>query len=508
MDRNSPKGPQLILMNVALGLGTFIEVLDFSIANVSIPHISASLSVSPAQGTWVITSYAAANAIVLPLTGWLSNYFGKARLFAYAVTLFSIMSLFCGLSTSLPMLVFFRTLQGAMAGNLMPLAHSMLMQHNAPGKQGAALGFWAMVVVVAPVLGPVAGGFITEMYTWPWIFYINVPIGIFCGLTIWMVLRDHESPVIKQPIDWIGLTLLIVAVGSIQIVLDRGRELSWFQSDEVIFLSLVGVVCFAYFIIWTLRERFPVVDLDLFRDRNFLLGSLIMTAGYTLFFGMAVTLPLWLQTQQHYTALWAGVAVAPIGVAPIFLSAAIGLNLHRLDLRWMTFFAFIIFSLTFFYQAWFNTQVSLSHIMFTRLLQGVAVALFFIPLVQLSLGNIDPDRYAGASGVFNFMRILVGSGFGTSIAVQIWIHLADTHYFRLAETMTPSHPYSLSLYEQLTHGLGMSPEMASSMYHYLTNQQAYMLSMNDMSWLSGWLFLVLSPLPFLCRRVQVKPVNL
>lgn len=510
MDSNSEikkfSGGQLFALNLALALGALIEILDFSIANVSIPQIAASLSVSPDQGTWIITSYSVSNAVVLPLAGWLSDYFGRVRLFVVSTLLFTIMSILCGMATSLSMLVFFRVLQGCVAGNLLPLSYALLMDHNPKGKQGMALGLWAMVVVVAPVTGPVVGGYITETYTWPWIFYINVPVGLFSAAYTWYMLRDRESKIIKNPVDWIGLVLLVVAVGSTQIMLDKGRDLGWFDSSIVLALAVCSVIAFVYFVVWTLYEPYPVVDFSLFRDSNFLTGGIIMTVGYLFFFGTAVTLPLWLQTQLGYTSYWAGVAVAPIGLFPLLLSAVVGYYLNRVDARWLTSLSFVIFSVTFFEQANFNTSVSLEHIMYVRFIQGLAVVLFFIPLVQVALGNIPQAKYASASGVFNFMRILIGSGFGTSLAVQLWMDRAGMHHYRLAETMSEYRPEVNDVYSQL--GQSLPAGTAHLFTSFAVQQQASVLAINDLSWLAGWVFLILIPFPFLCKRVYTAPVSL
>lgn len=499
-------GGKLFALNMALGLGALIEILDFSIANVSIPQIAASLSVTPDQGTWVITSYSVSNAVVLPLAGWLSDYFGRVRLFVLSLVMFTIMSFLCGVSHTLPMLVTCRIFQGMVAGNLLPLSYALLMDHNPPQNRGMALGFWAMIVVVAPVTGPIVGGYITETFSWPWIFYINVPIGIFSAFLTWSCLKDRESPIIRKPVDWMGLVLLVTSVASIQIMLDKGRDLDWFNSNLVIALGVTGLVSFLYFIIWTLYEPYPVVDFSLFKDRNFLMGSVIMTIGYLFFFGTAVTLPLWLQTQQGYTSFWAGVAVAPIGVFPLLFSAVVGYYLYKVDARWLTVISFIIFSWTFFAQANFNTSVSLSYIMYVRLMQGMAVTLFFIPLVQVSLGNVPQQKYASASGVFNFMRILVGSGFGTSLAVQLWMDRAGLYHYRLSEAMSAYRPEVADVYSRFSQALPL--ESVHLLSDYAVQQQASVLSVNDLCWLAGWVYLLMIPLPFLCKRVVGTPVQI
>lgn len=505
MSQEYYSGSKLLLLNIALGLGTFIQVLDISIANVAIPYISGNLSVSPDQGTWVITSFAASNAIVLPLTGWLSDYFGRVRLFVYSLILFSFASFLCGFSTSLGMLVFFRVIQGAVAGSLIPLSQSLILLNSPPDRQGAALGFWAMIVIVAPVLGPILGGYITEQYSWPWIFYINVPIGLFSAFITWSLLKDRESKLVRNPIDWIGLFFLSLGVACLQIMLDKGKDLDWFESNTIIALTIISALAFVFFIAWNYFERFPIVDFSIFQDRNFTLGTIITTVGYMLFFGSTVIIPLWLQTEQGYTAFWAGVAVAPVGIFPILLSSFVGKNMHRVDLRMLSSISFLCFSLSFIYQSNFTTEINLQVLIIARMLQGIGLTIFFIPLTQITLGNIDPAKYASASGLFNFIRILVGSGFGTSLAVQMWSHMEIYYHSNLSEAASLYRPVTTQFYEGLeSANPAFTPDVINRLVDRSIEQQAYMLSTNDMSMLAVVLFALMIPIPFLCKRVVPK----
>ena len=494
-----------MLLNLALGLGTFIQVLDTSIANVAIPYIAGNLNVSVDEGTWVITSFAASNAIVLPLTGWLSNYFGRVRLFVWSVLLFAFTSFLCGLATNLTSLILFRVAQGAVAGSLIPLSQSLMMANNPPDKRGAALGFWGMIVIVAPVLGPIIGGYLTDVYTWSWIFYINVPIGIFSAVLTWALLKNKETEIVRNPIDWVGLFLLSLSVSCIQIMLDKGKDLDWFESSTIITLTLVAFIAFAYFCVWNRYQPYPIVDFSFFKNRNFLFGTICTTLGYLIYFGTTVTLPLWLQTQQNYTAYWAGIAVAPIGFAPFFLSPFVGKYMNRIDLRKLVALSFFFFSLGFTYQSYFTTQVDLDTIMLSRFYQGFGVAIFFLPLVQLSLGEIPQAQYASASGLFNFIRILVGSGFGTSLAITLWDRLEIFHHARLAEAMTPYQPHVIQFYETLgKYNPIFDSEVSKNLLDMAVIQQAYMLATNDLSWLGAMIFLGLIPVLFLCRPVKVS----
>ena len=509
MKENAPfyTGGTLILLNIAIGLGTFIQILDSSIANVAIPYIAGNLSVSTDQGTWVITSFAASNAIVLPLTGWLSNYFGKVRLFVWSVFLFTVISFLCALATSLTMLVTLRVLQGAVAGSLIPLSQSLLVINNPPEKQGSALGFWAMVVIVAPVVGPIVGGYLTEVYSWPWIFYINVPIGLFSAFVTWELLKDRESKIVREPIDWVGLFFLAVSVATLQIMLDKGKDLDWFRSNAIIALTVTSVVSFTFFIVWNNFQRYPIVDFSFLKNRNFLIGTIASTIGFLIYFGSTVTIPLWLQTEQYYTSYWAGVAVAPIGIVPFILSTTIGKYLYKVDIRGVVATCFVILSLGFFYQANFTTEVDLRTVMLSRLFQGFGIALFFLPLVQLSMGEIPKEKYASATGLYHFIRILVGSGFGTSLSIELWSRREIFHYARLAEIVNDLQPATKEFYAVLSeYHPFFNPKVITGVLDILVEQQAFMLSTNDVSWLGAWMFLAMIPLVFFCKRV--KPTDM
>lgn len=505
MSQSYESGFKLLLLNLALGLGTFIQILDSSIANVAIPYIAGTLTVSAEQGTWVITSFAVSNAIVLPLTGWLSDYFGRVRLFVWSVLLFAFTSFLCGLSTNLGVLVAFRVAQGAVAGSLIPLSQSLMVTHNPPEKQGIAIGFWGTIVIVAPILGPIIGGYLTDVYSWPWIFYINVPIGIFSAAITWLILKNKESEIIRNPIDWTGLFLLSFAVAALQIMLDKGKDLDWFESNVIIGLTIAAAVSFIYFLIWNKFQRYPIVDLSFFKLPNFRYGTICITLGYLLYFGSTVTIPLWLQTQQNYTAYWAGIAVAPVGILPIFLSTSVGKYMTRVDLRLLITLSFILFSLGFFYQADFTTELSLQRIMFARFLQGFGLSFFFLPLVQFTLGEIPKERYASASGLFNFVRILIGGGFGTSLSIQLWTRLQIFHHARLADYVTSFRSVTTEFYRYMENqGAVFNSHVVTYLLDMQVEQQAFMLATNDVSWLAAWLFLAMIPIIYLGKKTKAK----
>jgi DHA2 family multidrug resistance protein len=405
-------------------------------------------------------------------------------------------------------LILFRVIQGAVAGSLIPLSQSLLMATNPPERQGNALGFWGMIVIVAPVLGPIIGGYLTYQYSWPWIFYINIPLGIFSALVTWHFLKDHESEIVKNPIDWVGLFFLSVGVGCLQIMLDKGKDLDWFESNVIITLTLVSCISLAYFIIWTYFQEYPIVDFSFFKNRNFLIGTIGVTLGFLLYFTSAVILPLWLQTEQNYTAYWAGIAIAPVGLIPFCVSTTVGKHMHHFDLRVIIALSFFLFALSFFYQALFTTDVSLYVIMFARLLQGFGVALFFLPLVQLSLSDVPKEKYASAAGLFNFIRILVGSGFGTSLSIEVWTRLEIFHHARLTELSTAFRHVTTQFYHQLGElrsSIPFTRDVINRVLDQQTEQQAFMLSTNDLAWLAAWMFIALIPIIFLAKRSKATP---
>ncbi|MGA7949887.1 MAG: DHA2 family efflux MFS transporter permease subunit [Thiobacillaceae bacterium] len=490
-------GPTLFLLTVALSLGTFMQVLDTSIANVSLPAISGDLAVSPNQGTWVITSFAVSNAIALPLTGWLSRRFGEVRLFVLSTLLFTVASWLCGLAPNLPVLIVFRVLQGAVGGPMIPLSQSLLLANYPSEKKGLALALWSMTVIVAPIMGPILGGWITDNINWPWIFYINIPVGMLSAFLTWQILRTRDSERHVVPIDRIGLALLVIGIGTLQILLDKGNDLDWFESQTILALGVISLVALTFLVAWELTELHPVVDLHLFAKRNFLVGTLMLSLGYLVFFGNVVILPLWLQVNMGYTATWAGLAAAPIGILPVFLAPLVGKNMHKLDLRLWASFSFAVFAAVSFWNSYFDTDVTFSQIVVPRLLMGFGVATFFVPLTSLTLSDLPPNMMASATGLSNFSRILAGS-FGTSLSITLWDRRASYHHSVLAAHVSGLDPASLNFLAALK-PLSLSQSADAALINTVVNQQAVMLATNDMFWLAGIFFAALMGLVWLAQ---------
>ena len=482
-------GPALVLGTLALSLATFMNVLDSTIANVSLTAIAGDLGVSTTQGTWVITSFGVANAISVPLTGWLTQRFGAVRLFVLAVLMFSLASWLCGFAMSFEMLVACRVLQGAFAGPMIPLSQTLLLQSYPPEKSGMALALWGMTTLVAPVVGPLLGGWITDNISWPWIFYINVPVGAAAAFLTWTLYKDRESVRQKLPIDAVGLVLLVIWVGCMQLVLDLGKEQSWFESGEIIWMTVVAVIAFVAFVIWELTDRHPVVHLRLFAQRNFLFGSMAMALAYGLFFGNIVLLPLWLQQWMGYTAINAGMALAPVGAFAILLTPLVGKKVGVWDPRIMATFAFLVFALVLFMRAEFTTDTDFLHILIPTVLQGIGVSMFFVPLTTLTLAGQPPHLMPAAAGLSNFVRITAGA-VGTSVSTTLWESRATLHHAHLMESLTQSNS-ALVQAMRLMRAKGMSEAQAFAQIDRLANQQAWTRAADDIFYVSACAFLVL-----------------
>ena len=491
------KGGELVLGTIALSLATFMNVLDSSIANVSIPAISGDMGVSPAQGTWVITSFAVANAISVPLTGWLTQRFGQVRLFTMSILLFVMASWLCGLAPNIGMLIAFRVLQGLVAGPMIPLSQTLLLASYPRAKAGMAMAMWSMTVLVAPVAGPLLGGWITDNFSWPWIFYINIPVGIAAAAMTWTLYRKRDPGPRRVPLDVVGLVLLVLFVGSMQIMIDKGKELDWFESSEIIALSVVSLVSFLFFLAWELTDKHPIVDLRLFVQRNFVAGTLALSIAYGLFFGNVVLLPLWLQQFMGYTATWAGLATAPVGLLAIVLSPWVGKNVGRMDSRKLATVAFLGFGLVLWMRSNFNTQADFTTILIPTLLQGAAMAFFFIPLQAIVFSGLPPERMPSASGLSNFVRITAGA-VGTSLFTTLWENRAALHHAQLSEAINAGSATAMGTLGQLMAD-GMTREQALGVVDRLVNQQAYTMAVTDVFYLSSVLFFALVALVWLAK---------
>ncbi len=491
------QGGALALLTVAIAASTFMEVLDITIVNVSVPAIAGSLSVSPSEGTWAISSYSLASAIMQPLTGWISRRFGEVRTFTTSVLLFVLFSMLCGLAQSMPMLVVFRLMQGLVSGPMVPLSMTLLLANYPQAKKGLALGLWAMTVVVAPIFGPIIGGWFTDNLSWPWIFYINAPVGVMAGFIVWRLLRNRESPTAKVPIDKIGLGLLVIGVGSLQFMLDNGNDKDWFSSPLILALGIIAVISLVFLVVWELTDEHPVVDLSLFRKRNFTVGVIALSMGMFGFFGINVVYPLWLQTTLGYTATWAGLATAPVGIMAFLISPIVGRNVQKLELRWLVSFAFLVFAFTAHWFSTFNADASFAQLIMPRLVQGIGIACFFVPLQQIILSGLKPGEVASASGLSNFFRTIAGS-ISTALTVTLWQHRADYHHAVLAEHVAEGNAGATAYIDQL-HAMGMQGATAFAQIEGVVRRQAFTMAVNDIFWMFSMMFLAIIFIVWLSR---------
>jgi len=491
-------GAERLVGAFMIAVATFMVVLDITIANVSVATISGDLGVSATQGTWIVTSYAAAQAIAMPLTGWLTRRFGQVRLIVWSVLLFTATSLLCGLAESLETLVVFRVAQGLVAGPMVPVSQSLLLATFGPGGAGLALSVWSMTATLAPISGPIIGGWITEEIAWPWIFYINVPVGVLCASLIWLIYRERETPRQRVPVDVVGLALLAVWVGALQILLDKGKELDWFASPVIVALACVSVAGFAFFLVWELLDNpHPIVDLQLLRDRDFWTGTTALSVGYAVFFGAIVVLPLWLQQYMGYPQIWAGLMMMPFGLLALVLAPIVGRTLHVIDPRLMASAGFLVFALVSFMRSEFNLEADWMTIALPMFIQGAANVMFFLPLTGLALRGMTPEKMPGATGLQNFLRYM-GGAVGASLAITLWDDRAKLHRAQLAEHLVGGEPQTEAALEALR-AQGLSPVQALAQLDQTLDAQARMLSTVDLFWLSGVLFVALTVLVWLAN---------
>jgi DHA2 family multidrug resistance protein len=492
------KGGQLAITAIALALGTFMQVLDTTIANVSLPTIAGNLGASTDQSTWVITSFAVSNGVAVPLTGWLMQRYGVVRTFVASVLMFTFASFLCGMAWSLNALIIFRILQGAVSGPMIPGSQALLISIFAPTKRATALGIWSITTLVAPILGPILGGYISDNIHWSWIFLINVPVGLIAAFLCWTNLSDRETKTRRLPIDTVGLGLLVIWVGSLQIMLDTGKDADWFSSPAIVVETVIAAIGFIAWVIWELTEKFPVVDLSLFRNRNFALGTLAFCLGYAVFFANVLLLPLWLQTNVGYTATWAGLVAAPSGFVAVLLTPIAARFMSRVDARILATIAFVAFAVSYFMRANYTETAGFWDFVWPLAVQGVAMSTFFVAMLTISLDGIPPERIPSASGISNFTRITAG-GFAASITTTLWDRREALHQSRLADTSSAYSPAMQQALDHLHH-LGFSDPQAYGILARTLAGQAYTMASDDLFWISGWLSIAMIGVVWLARR--------
>jgi DHA2 family multidrug resistance protein len=446
----------------------------------------------------VITSFAVSNGVAVPLTGWLMGRYGVVRVFVLSVLAFTFASFLCGIAWSLNALIAFRVLQGAVSGPMIPGSQALLIAIFPPQRRATALGIWSITTLVAPIVGPILGGYISDNIHWSWIFLINVPVGMVAAFLCWTNLRNRETATRKLPIDGVGLALLVIWVGSLQIMLDTGKDADWFASPAIVVEALIAAIGFCAFVIWELTEHHPMVDLSLFGYRNFAFGTLAFSLGYAVFFANVLLLPLWLQTNVGYTATWAGLVAAPSGVVAVLLTPLAARLMARVDSRWMASAAFVAFAISYFWRAGYTNDAGFWDFVMPLLVQGVAVSTFFVAMLTISLDGIAPERIPAASGISNFARITAG-GFAASITTTMWDRREALHQSRLADYSSTFNPALQQSIDRLHH-FGFTDPQAYALLARSLASQAYLLASVDLFWISGWLSVAMIAVVWLARR--------
>jgi len=481
--------------------------LDTTVVNVSLPHIAGSLSASTDEATWTLTSYLVANAIILPMTGWLAGRFGRKRLLMMAVTGFTVASFFCGLAPSLPFLIIFRVIQGACGGGLQPLSQAILLESFPPEKRGQAMAFWALGIVVAPMLGPVAGGWLTDNYSWRWVFYINVPIGVIAILLTQAFVFD--PPYLRREktgIDYWGIGLLTVGMGSLQIMLDKGQEEDWFGSHFIITLLVLAIIGMGGLIIRELKAKHPVIDLTVFKYRSYAVGTFLMTIVGFVLYGSTVLLPLLMQELLGYTATHAGVTNLPRGLASFLFMPIVGILTGKVDARKLLAVGLTATAIAMFLVSTFSLDVGFWNFWWPLMIQGAGLGLIFVPLTTVTNDPIPRERMGNATSLFNLMRN-IGASMGISAVTTLQFRQMQAHTNILGAHVNGSNPAAQQTFrglEQVFMSRGAdavtAAHQAEGAVWGMVLRQASMLSYNDVFRFLGGMFLVLLPLLFLMRK--------
>src|SRR2546425_737228 len=495
------------LIAVSVMFATFMEVLDTTVVNVSLPHIAGNLSASIEEATWVLTSYLVANAIILPMTGWLASMFGRKRLLMLSVIGFTAASFLCGLAPTLGTLILFRILQGATGGALQPLSQAGLLEAVAPQDRGKAMGLWALGIVVAPILGPVLGGWLTDSYSWRWVFYINIPVGVASILMTRAFIFD--PPYIRQEsrrIDYWGLGMLAVGIGALQFVLDKGQEDDWFSSNTITTLAVIAAVTLGVLVVHELTTEDPVVDLRVFKERSYAVGVFLMTVVGFVLYGSLVLLPIMLQTLLGYPSLQAGIAMAPRGIGSFFMMPLTGLMTGKFDARKLLTIGLIVGGVTLLWLSELNLNAGYWDIFWPQLIQGVGMSMLFVPLTTVTMDPIPRERMGNATSLFNLMRNIGGSiGIATTGTMLSRQQQATTNL--LGANVTPYSPAAQATFDRIRGGFLASgadattaTNRAYAAMYGMVQRQAAMVSFVSIFQLLGLLFLALIPLILIMKR--------
>ncbi len=498
-----PKGIVLVAIVLILAMGNFLAILDLTIASVLVPHIAGSLAASPSNGTWVITGYGVAEAIMVPLTGWLAERFGPVKVFVIALVGFGIFSLLCGMATTLPMLIVFRVALGLCGGPLIPISQTLLLKLVPERHANVALAAWALTTILAPVMGPVIGGVIGDNWSWPWAFYFKVPLALAIAFGAWKILTPHELPTTKAPVDYIGLVLLVVWVASLQIMLGNGQDQDWFNSDVIIMLLVVVVTGFIAFVIWEVTDKKPIVNLRIFGDRAFSVSMVVIALVFGLQFGAFVLVPLWLQTDMGYTSTWAGYNAALMGVACVAAAPITSFLMTRIDHRAIVSMGLVFTAASCLMRVGYNDQITFWQLMWPQLLMGLGLVLVMIPLMDMSVSSLPAKDTAAGAGQFNFIRTLA-SALSTAAIIALWNNQISASGAALAGEL--QHTQTL-LGAAAASGIGH--DKALSLLYLMVQGQSVMLATNRTFLIVGILLLATAAFVWIApkppRRGNGKP---
>ena len=487
-------------------LATFMEVLDTSVANVALPHIAGNLSATPEEATWVLTSYLVSNAIILPAANWLGRFFGRKRFLIVCIVIFTLSSAGCGAAGSLGMLIVARIAQGAGGGALQPIAQAVLMESFPVEKRGSAMAVFGLGVVVAPIIGPTLGGWITDNYSWRWIFYINIPIGILAVLMSNTFVEDPPYIRDQRPgrIDYIGFGLMALALGTMQLVLDKGQEEEWFASSFITWFTILSVTATVIFVIWELRSRDPIVDLRVLGNRNFAVGTSLMIIMGIVLYGTIAMLPLFLQTLMGYSAVASGMAVSPRGFGAIASMLIVGRLINRIRGRYLVMFGFAVLGYSIYQFSKINLEISISSIVWPNIISGFAMGFIFVPLTTMALGTLSNEQMGNASGVFNLMRNTGGS-VGIATVTTLLARGIQTHQAMMVSHLTPYDPAFQERVRQLGgDGSMIGNQRAFAGIYGILVRQATVLSYIDIFRLLAFLCVICVPATLLFARVKRK----
>lgn len=492
-------------------LATFMEVLDTSVANVALPHIAGDLSASVDESTWVLTSYLVSNAIILPMGGWFSMLFGRKRFYMICVALFTLSSVLCGLAPTLGTLIVARVLQGIGGGALQPMSQAILVESFPREKHGTAMAVFGMGVVLAPVVGPTLGGWITDNFSWRWIFFINIPVGILALVLTTFLIFDPPYLVRKAfgkglKIDYTGLGLLALGLGALEVVLDEGQREDWFSSNFIVTFAVITVVCLVAVVVWELRQKEPVIDFHILKERNYMLATVSMLVLGFVLYGSTALLPLFLQTLLGYTAMLSGLVLSPGGIAVCICMPLVGLLLRRYEARWLVVFGVIVSATGLYLMSKFSLQVDFRTALWARVIQSTGLAFLFVPISVVAFRFIPKERTNYATGLFNLARNIGGSS-GIATVTTLLARRSQFHQQVLTAHLTPyDAPYQAALKNStaLIHAQGSSLPDAAKQAHGLIYgtmvRQSSMLAFADAFWVMAVLFVVIVPLMFLMRK--------